>query len=191
MKELPKHVSPLRADAPVIEKNIKIPKARLHTGQPRKYPWAEMEIGDSFLITEKRVLKQIGTVARQFSRAHPNYIFVIRYLPEGTRVWRVAEPPKEKRIKEPDRVAIDRWEQTRMPIHEDVVPLHVTSLKAGPCAGKIVFSSQEHAMARARETDKGEVYRGQLSAYWCEAHHGWHMGHSSRSPKSLSSLEAR
>lgn len=66
-----------------VEKGIPAPETR---GKEAKYPWKEMEVGDSFLITEPP--KYIRNMASQAGRVN-GLKFSVRTLPEGVRVWRV------------------------------------------------------------------------------------------------------
>lgn len=59
-----------------IDKNIPIPPKR---GRPKKYPFDEMEVGDSCLVKTKGVL----------SRRIDGKRFTTRTVKGGVRVWRV------------------------------------------------------------------------------------------------------
>lgn len=67
----------------VIEKNIPVP-ARV-TGKRSKYPWQQMEIGDSF-FTESNAIRAL------ISTRHKVYPARYKYANEGNgvRVWRIA-----------------------------------------------------------------------------------------------------
>ena len=67
---------------PKIEKNVPIPIGYNH--QP--YPLADMEIGDSFLITNPSPYIRSNIWA--WSRKHARK-FTVRKVPGGTRVWRI------------------------------------------------------------------------------------------------------
>ncbi len=82
-----------------IEKGIPFEQRKWH--QDRKYPWDEMEIGDSFLIPladdvpreeYHRLSSNIGSVARGYSKRNPDkkLTFKPRIVKGGVRVWRVA-----------------------------------------------------------------------------------------------------
>ncbi len=68
-----------------IEKNV--PPPRNTAGVPAKYPWREMEIGDSFFVPENKAPKKMQTyrmgkeLGRKFSYAS---------VEGGIRVWRIA-----------------------------------------------------------------------------------------------------
>lgn len=79
-----------------IEKDVSIPSMR---GRPRKvtpYPLAEMEIGDSFLITNEMIEQNPQhkyarqEVQRYRSLECPDRKYTTRKVPEGVRVWRTA-----------------------------------------------------------------------------------------------------
>lgn len=65
-----------------IDKNMPIPPRA-----QRKYPWGEMEIGDSFFVKGRNVKDfhaQIYMAGRRFKRK-----FALRKTDEGIRVWRI------------------------------------------------------------------------------------------------------
>ena len=73
-----------------IEKNIPIPATDGRGG--RKYPWAEMDIGDSFFVDECSKQKKaiIGTAAISWVKYHKNdKKFTVRDYEGGIRVWRI------------------------------------------------------------------------------------------------------
>jgi hypothetical protein len=53
----------------------------------QKYPFGEMEVGDSFLADEA-LLDRLRAAAAHFGKNH-NKKFAVRQVPEGVRVWRV------------------------------------------------------------------------------------------------------
>lgn len=67
-----------------IDKNIKKEPAR---GGTLKYPWAEMEIGDSVLITEN--IHSARCAAVNYGRYHGKK-FSSRKTEGGVRIWRDA-----------------------------------------------------------------------------------------------------
>ena len=71
-----------------IEKGIPIPaNATTGPGTPRKYPLAEMEVGDSFLAPLNRkgsVKSRASLHARKTGRQ-----FCVRVTEAGVRVWRI------------------------------------------------------------------------------------------------------
>lgn len=66
-----------------IDKGIPMPPAP----RARKYPWSEMEIGDSFLMggAPRQVANAVSKAGRNYGRK-----FSYRKTREGVRVWRVA-----------------------------------------------------------------------------------------------------
>ena len=54
-----------------------------------KYPWRELEVGDSFFVAgAKSVI--IASSANGFAARHPGLNFVCRQVEGGVRVWRIA-----------------------------------------------------------------------------------------------------
>ena len=74
-----------------IEEKVPLPQPRLGG---RKYPWTEMKVGDSFIVTvdtEQQTAVQ-GTVAgsaRAYGKKHGQK-FTTRIVDGGVRVWRTA-----------------------------------------------------------------------------------------------------
>lgn len=80
-----------------IEKDIPIPK--LHKargknaykdvgGHNRKYPFDEMEIGDSIFVEDQFANGLAGDAAHQYGRKH-GVKFTGRSFREGVRIWRI------------------------------------------------------------------------------------------------------
>lgn len=67
-----------------IEKNIPISE---HGN--RKYPFREMEVGDSFFVPDCKPSK-INGPAQGFMRRNPEVKFTIRREGTGYRCWRIA-----------------------------------------------------------------------------------------------------
>lgn len=61
----------------VIEKNIPIPEVA------PKYPFHEMEIGDSFLANES-----VGSSISLYKKNNEGVDFTTKRMPDGVRVWR-------------------------------------------------------------------------------------------------------
>lgn len=74
----------------VIEKNMPV----VGRAQPTPYPFKVMVVGDSFLVPcqsheRRRMREQVRYSARFWKlRNHPDWIFAVRQVPEGVRVWR-------------------------------------------------------------------------------------------------------
>lgn len=72
----------MRASYP-IEKNVPRPP---RAGQ---YPFADMEVGDSFLVSDKARGESARVAARNFRlRNAPDWIFASRREGTGLRIWR-------------------------------------------------------------------------------------------------------
>lgn len=83
-----------------IEKDVPIPETR--QGRGSKYPFAEMEVGDSFLVEPEedpnlgvvdeeeyaKVRGRVSNVAYKYGKDHDKK-FTVRQTDEGVRVWRV------------------------------------------------------------------------------------------------------
>jgi hypothetical protein len=75
----------------VIERGVPVPAAA--SGRPRKYPFAEMRKGDSFLVafndeTPAKLRALLATAANMWARKSGGK-FTVRTLDTGVRVWRV------------------------------------------------------------------------------------------------------
>lgn len=68
-----------------IEKGVPIPPNS--SGRVSKYPFTEMEIGDSIYIDAPP--QKVRPSTQGFSSRHPEYRFVTRTEGKGVRVWRV------------------------------------------------------------------------------------------------------
>ncbi len=71
-----------------IDSHVPMPK----THQREKYPFYDMRIGDSFLITNPDKVKNARSAAWMFSQRHDGVRFSIRWreADKGWRVWRVS-----------------------------------------------------------------------------------------------------
>lgn len=69
-----------------IQQNIPLPEEK--TGRKLKYPFAEMNIGDSFF--SKTTSSRLSTVAGRYGKAQtPERVFTVRKEENGARVWRI------------------------------------------------------------------------------------------------------
>jgi hypothetical protein len=68
-----------------IDKAIPMP-VTLRNGRPCVYPWAEMEIGDSFFVSHK-TKRSFGTQVYQAAK-RLGKSFALREETHGVRVWR-------------------------------------------------------------------------------------------------------
>jgi hypothetical protein len=80
-----------------VEKNIPMPPAqkghRRHVGHAKLYPFAQMEVGDSFLVecpSENRIrTRQLILMAyRRWQQRHNLSEFASRAVEGGVRTWR-------------------------------------------------------------------------------------------------------
>ena len=69
-----------------IEKNV--PITEWYGRSSAKYPWATMEVGDSFLSHVSNIAHLVS--ARALAERKTGRKFITRTTPEGVRVWRVA-----------------------------------------------------------------------------------------------------
>ena len=69
-----------------IEKNIPLPEP---ARGKLKWPWPDMEVGDSIKVDPERY-KRAQLSAQQWKRNHPGFNYATRKLPNGERrIWRV------------------------------------------------------------------------------------------------------
>ena len=68
-----------------IEKGIPIPAGQ--QGAPRKYPFDEMEIGDSFLVAEEKI-RSVRALASLAKKKNGMKV-ATRKVDGGFRVWRI------------------------------------------------------------------------------------------------------
>ena len=72
-----------------IDKNIPVP-----ANASARYPWAEMEVGDSFFVEDKENIysqqSSLSTAGRVWANAHKNGSkFITRKVEKGLRIWRI------------------------------------------------------------------------------------------------------
>lgn len=76
-----------------IEKNVPMPEGR---GRPSAYPWAEMQVNDSFFIevdaaSKTEVQNRTSASARMYRQKVGNgFKVATRSVDGGLRVWRVS-----------------------------------------------------------------------------------------------------
>lgn len=72
-----------------IQKDIPTPpRDQLGRGRTRRYPFAEMDVGDSFLVPDRSA----GAIAQAIRRANTTLEgkrFGYRTVNDGVRVWRI------------------------------------------------------------------------------------------------------
>lgn len=72
----------------LVESNITIPAAN-GGGRGGKYPWAQMQVGDSFLVAQAKIATICNAVSSRKKHNHPER-YTARTVDGGVRVWRVA-----------------------------------------------------------------------------------------------------
>lgn len=70
-----------------IDKGIQMPEY-VEYDTSRKYPFADMEVGDSFLVTSEKLIRVVHSRASQVGRKR-GWKFIVRKVEGGSRVWRV------------------------------------------------------------------------------------------------------
>ena len=70
-----------------IEDDHPIPATWQHSGRKEKYPWSQLEVGQSFFVKDGEVRK-IGGAACHAGRRNGKK-FVVRVVDGGVRAWRV------------------------------------------------------------------------------------------------------
>jgi hypothetical protein len=73
-----------------VESGIPVPARKGGRAGGSKYPFATMEIGQSFLVDSETKIGTIRSAVGAFTKTHKGYRFAIRQTDEGVRVWRVA-----------------------------------------------------------------------------------------------------
>lgn len=88
-----------------IEKGIPVPTKGLQA-KPIPYPFAEMELGDSFVVPipkgldGDRLVKRLLSIAKRYrDETQADFAISARVRPEGVRVWRVRYTPCPARRK--------------------------------------------------------------------------------------------
>jgi hypothetical protein len=68
-----------------IDTNVMLPQTR------SKYPFEDMEVGDSILFKEERQANSARIAAVRFAeRHHPDWTYTLRKVEGGWRLWRVS-----------------------------------------------------------------------------------------------------
>lgn len=70
-----------------IEKGVPIPHP--YSKRTPKYPWRDMEIGDSFIAHGIKSAASLNT-PRAAAQTNTGYKFLVSTTPDGVRVWRIA-----------------------------------------------------------------------------------------------------
>jgi hypothetical protein len=69
-----------------IEDKHAIPAARQHNGRREKYPWSQLDVGQSFFV-EGGSLRSMSSTASHAGRRNGKK-FIARAVDGGVRVWR-------------------------------------------------------------------------------------------------------
>jgi hypothetical protein len=69
-----------------IEDEHAIPAARQHNGRREKYPWSQLDVGQSFFV-EGVALRSMSSTASHAGRRNGKK-FIARDAEGGVRVWR-------------------------------------------------------------------------------------------------------
>jgi len=71
-----------------VEKNIEIPRRHKNT----KYPWAELKVGNSFFVADKKKKHVMFSCVAAFNKGKKKkdqITITLREEGEGIRVWRI------------------------------------------------------------------------------------------------------
>jgi hypothetical protein len=71
-----------------IDKGLPLPTRKYGSGRPPKYPWGEMDVGDSFYAPGVRRQSMSGLALRA-QKSLPGKKWAVRTVEGGVRVWRV------------------------------------------------------------------------------------------------------
>ncbi len=71
-----------------IDKDIPLPPKKGGPGRGRKYPWNEMEVGDSFLLMAKNMPSASAGATTTGRRL--GFKFTVRAENGAFRIWRIA-----------------------------------------------------------------------------------------------------
>lgn len=79
-----------------VESGVEIPKEPRNNPKPLRYPFAQMDVGDSFLVEcpderKSAVRSNVATSAWKHSLLHyyGNRKYITRKVEGGVRVWRI------------------------------------------------------------------------------------------------------
>lgn len=70
-----------------VERGIPLPKRT--GGRPQKYPWNEMQVGDSFFVPDGKI--KMLSAATNFRTQISGHRYTLRSVEGGVRVWRVPD----------------------------------------------------------------------------------------------------
>lgn len=74
-----------------IDNSIPVPEGRVaQSGRRPSFPWGQLKIGDSFLVSEKKRMSAASS-ASQYKRSHPGWEYTsLRQENGAIRFWRIA-----------------------------------------------------------------------------------------------------
>ena len=70
-----------------VEKGVPLPPEK--RGRPTRYPWDEMNVGDSFLYSKRHAMSRHASSAASSAGRSRGWTFTTRKVPEGVRIWRI------------------------------------------------------------------------------------------------------
>jgi hypothetical protein len=79
-----------RANEIVVRKGVPLPADGRCHGREQKYPFAEMEVGDSFVFPAGVSSARASASAGSFGKRAGGWKFTIRKTQEGVACWRIA-----------------------------------------------------------------------------------------------------
>jgi len=71
-----------------IDKNVPIPESQSGPGRPRKYPFPDMEVGDSFYAEGKKEAEKADVASKKYGTKY-GCRFTCRRDEGGGRIWRI------------------------------------------------------------------------------------------------------
>lgn len=84
----------------IIEEDVPLPgRPGPRTGKS-KYPFAAMEVGQSFLVGSDVKPSTVRSAIGAFMKGYPQRRFAVRVVEGGTRVWRVADAAPKQPVEE-------------------------------------------------------------------------------------------
>jgi hypothetical protein len=80
-----------------IEKGVPLPSWQTGRAGQSKYPFADLQVGDSFLVPHFAKTSQMSALIGRWQRTHSNQRFATRKVEGGgVRVWRIEDRPALK-----------------------------------------------------------------------------------------------
>lgn len=73
----------------VIESSIPVPKRTGGRAGSSKYPFAQMAVGQSFLVGSDIKASTVRSAIGAFCKTNKDFKFAVRVVEDGVRVWRV------------------------------------------------------------------------------------------------------